>query len=136
MTTLVLRPSPWERPAVAGLHALALLAIALSAAPPAALALLLAALAWSAAWHWRSYTGLAGVWALDLAPDYCRVHRAGTSHRAAPPRGVFVSAWLMVLRIEFGEGGRPLLLMLWPGCLSRRDDWRLRRYLRAYPHTQ
>ncbi|MEX2468928.1 MAG: hypothetical protein WD396_04155, partial [Pseudohongiellaceae bacterium] len=135
MTTLRLRPSRCERRTVLGLHGLAALAVALSAVPVLLALLLWIALASSACAYWRAGSGGGRVVALGLAADHCVVHYAHGTLRAEAPRALFVSEWLLVLRIGRGDRQRPLLLMLWPGSLSGRDGWRLRRYLRGYPLT-
>ncbi len=133
MATLRLRPSRFERLAVPGLHGLAALAVALSAVPALLALPLWAALACSARAQLRAGAGAERVVALGLAADHCLVHYADRTVRAEPPRPLFISEWLLVVRIRRGDRQRPLLLMLWPGSLSGCDGWRLRRYLRGYP---
>lgn len=135
MTQLRLRPSRCERLTVLGLHGLAALAVALSAVPVLLALLLWLALAGSASACWRAGSGGDRVAALGLAADHCVVHYAHGTLRAEVPRPLFISEWLLVLRIGCGDRQRPLLLMLWPGSLCGRDGWRLRRYLRGYPLT-
>jgi len=133
MMTLTLQPSRCEQLGVALLHGLAAVAVLLSAVPPPLILMLWLALGYSGLRHWRVIAAPARIRTLVLGAEHSRVCGAGWSRRAAPPRGTFVSAWLVVLHFEFEAGGRPLRLLLWWDCLSRHDSWQLRRYLRGYP---
>lgn len=67
---------------------------------------------------------------LQLAPQFARIDYRGELSEMRPPQLKYFSEWLLVLSFSSGGEGAQLPLVLWPDSLSRRDDRRLRRYLR------
>jgi len=84
-------------------------------------------------YHWTGQGLVDSAPQLQLAPQFARMDYRGKLRELRPPQLRYFSELLLVLSFRSAatvSAGAQLPLVLWPDSLSRRDDRRLRRYLR------
>ncbi len=82
-------------------------------------------------WAYHQTNGHFVVGALSFADNYWLLEQAGRSSQLNLAGEVLCWSWLIILPLRDTEGGKACRLLLFSDALSKNDNARLRRWLRA-----